>query len=175
MELALNLGAGEGTKPPFSHAPAPWINIDIRSSTRPDVVADIRELPFADQSAGRVYAGHVLEHLPFETVEAALLEILRVLAHGAPLLVVGPDMDKSVPLHAAGRITDERLASNRCHGDDDDPCTHSWDCSARLVMASLEEAGFMAVRELPIEDTPLEFPVFDRGTPDQMAVLAEAP
>jgi predicted SAM-dependent methyltransferase len=60
------------------------------------VVADIRDLPFPDGSAEAVYAGHVLEHIEYHEVGAALTEIRRVLQPGGRLGVVGPDMDRAV-------------------------------------------------------------------------------
>ena len=60
--IYLNLGCG-------SHvAPSPWVNVDCSYGTAgfpcfPDVLCDIRTLPWQDGEVDAVYAGHVLEHL----------------------------------------------------------------------------------------------------------------
>ena len=100
--MILNVGCGG------HRAPEPWVNIDrsLGSAPRedgrrsfpchPDVVADVRSLPYEDGSVSAVYAGHVLEHIEFEEVHLALEEFHRVLKPGGKLAVVGPDMDRAV-------------------------------------------------------------------------------
>jgi ubiquinone/menaquinone biosynthesis C-methylase UbiE len=51
---------------------------DIDENLKPDVVADMRKLPFADQSFDVVMACEVLEHIPFDDFAAALEEMKRV-------------------------------------------------------------------------------------------------
>lgn len=51
---------------------------DIDKDLNPDYVADIRKLPFKDNSFDLVVAFEVLEHLPFADFEIALKEIKRV-------------------------------------------------------------------------------------------------
>lgn len=93
--MFLNLGCG-------GHAfPEPWVNIDRSLGTRsfpchPDVLAHIADLPFGDESADAVYAGHVLEHLEYDECPAVAAEIRRVLKPGGRFAVVGPDMDRAV-------------------------------------------------------------------------------
>lgn len=50
---------------------------DIDAKLRPDHVADIRSLPFDDDSFDVVMACEVLEHLPWPAVEEALRELHR--------------------------------------------------------------------------------------------------
>ncbi len=54
------------------------ITCDLNPELKPDIVADIRNLPFDDNSFDAVVAFEVLEHLPFEYFEKSLKEINRV-------------------------------------------------------------------------------------------------
>ncbi len=60
---------------------------DFDKDLNPDVVADIRKLPFLDNSFDLVTAFEVLEHLPFAEVEVALSELKRV-SNGKVLISV---------------------------------------------------------------------------------------
>ena len=71
--MKLNLGAGytklEG-----------YINIDIRESVSPDMVADLsKEFPFESNSVDEVRAFDFLEHIPLGKTIDVIEEIFRVL------------------------------------------------------------------------------------------------
>lgn len=51
---------------------------DFAKDLEPDVLADVRNLPFKDNSFDTVMICEVLEHLPFEDFEKALSELHRV-------------------------------------------------------------------------------------------------
>jgi hypothetical protein len=168
----LNLGAGE----PWSHAPTPWIDIDIRPDVLPDVVADVRHLPFRSDSAERVYAGHLLEHVPQEEVAYVLIEIMRVLVPGGAFLAVGPDAERSARLLATGHVSPERHQSNLVtEGGEGNPCLHQWNTSAQLIALMVWQVGFIGIAEIDIANTSPAFPVFDRGSKDQYAVRGWKP
>lgn len=52
--------------------------LDINKNLRSDVVGEITELPFISNKFDAVLCCEVLEHIPFEKVEAALKEIGRI-------------------------------------------------------------------------------------------------
>jgi hypothetical protein len=93
----LNLGCGTYRLNGFT-------NVDLDQNLHPDLVADVRTLPFRDGVAEKIYAGHIIEHLwPWEVVPA-LLEWRRVMKAGAVLYIVFPDMHKAAFAYVKGQI-----------------------------------------------------------------------
>lgn len=82
----LNLGCGG------HYIEGDWINIDLDTSRKLDRVADVRCLPYDDNSVDEIYAGHVLEHFAACHAVGILREWRRVLKEGCKLTVVVPDI-----------------------------------------------------------------------------------
>src|SRR3989344_2652577 len=75
----LLVGVGDGIVPFFlRHARFEITTLDFDASLKPDVVGDIRALPFKDGEFDVAGAFEVLEHMPFEESERALAELARV-------------------------------------------------------------------------------------------------
>ena len=75
------LEIGIGNKTVANYLKQQGVNIetcDFDEGLGPDYVADIRELPFQDNSYDLVLASEIIEHLPWEEVDEALAEIARV-------------------------------------------------------------------------------------------------
>jgi hypothetical protein len=51
---------------------------DFAADLKPDVVADVRELPVEDNAYDTTCAFQVLEHLPFEDFEKGVSELIRI-------------------------------------------------------------------------------------------------
>jgi len=78
MGLFLNFGAGP------NQLPEPWQNLNAEHDIR-------KRLKFADGSASRILAEHVIEHVPFMQGYGFLQECLRVLEPGGVLRLAFPD------------------------------------------------------------------------------------
>jgi predicted SAM-dependent methyltransferase len=86
-----------------------WINIDIDPNFG-DITADVRKLPFDDDTVDEIYAGHLLEHFAPGEHAALLNEWKRVLTKDGKLTVTVPDIRKSLDLVMQGKMTLELLA-----------------------------------------------------------------
>jgi SAM-dependent methyltransferase len=76
------------------------------------VQADVRELPFADDTFDKAVAGDLVEHLDDETFRAMLRELVRVLVAGGTLSIYTPN-----PRHPIERLKARNLilAQNPTH------------------------------------------------------------
>jgi hypothetical protein len=153
MTVKLNLGCGE-------FHPRGWVNVDAQDNSQvaPDVVADITKPPFADGCAERIYAGHVLEHLPFGVARGAVIKWRRLLAPGGALFVVGPDCIRASALRELGKLTqaewiDIRWGACRWPGDE-----HQWESTTTLTKRLLNRAGWNTT-EIALEDAAQFAPV----------------
>jgi predicted SAM-dependent methyltransferase len=68
------------------------IRVDINPQVNPDVIADVRFLPFEDCFADQVNASHILEHFSFRETISVLREWIRVLKIGGRLIIVVPNL-----------------------------------------------------------------------------------
>ena len=88
------------------------VTADFDSDLNPDVVADVRALPFDDDNFNGVLAFEILEHIPWDDVRVALGELRRV-AEWALISVpsVGPAFSLRARLPKAFQIV--RMAARR--------------------------------------------------------------
>jgi SAM-dependent methyltransferase len=92
-DLKLHIGCGPG------HL-AGWINIDIDPA--PLSINVLQGLPFPAGSVTRVFVSHMLEHMFFpRDVKFFLSELRRVMAPGAALRVVVPDVEQCLEAYVA--------------------------------------------------------------------------
>jgi SAM-dependent methyltransferase len=76
----VEIGAGDGVVGDYlrRQGAITYTSVDYAADVQPDVVADVRKLPFKDGEFDVACAFEVLEHLPFEDFDAALSELMRV-------------------------------------------------------------------------------------------------
>lgn len=84
----LEIGVGNGTvNAVLKRRGLSVESLDIDPALEPDVIGDIRQLPFADASFDTALVAEVLEHLPWSDLETALAEVARVVRRGAVISV----------------------------------------------------------------------------------------
>lgn len=166
----LNLGSGD------QYVPG-WVNVDLPSCPhRADQHVDLAgRLPWADASIGRVYAGHLLEHMHWAQCRHLLLALRRCMRPGGQILVVGPDLAKAREMADAGEVLEVPLehikdGSRRWPGDE-----HRWAPDATSTGRLLELAGWSQIRPLEMAEVDGVWPVAFRGPRWQYAVTAVAP
>lgn len=156
--MLLNVGCG-------NHYAPGWTNLDItrNQACRPDILGDVRQLPFPDSTVQRAYLGHVLEHIPWEDVHGALQEVHRVLEPGASVLIVGPAIENATDPHVREGIVH---GAGRWAGD-----RHMWVPSAASTLAHTQLV-FPAARPLALERIRLDLWPVVALVPWQCAVSA---
>jgi predicted SAM-dependent methyltransferase len=133
---ALNIGAGIN---PIAGA----VNADLREGPDIDVTLNVMTppWPFDAQFFGRVFAFHLLEHIPVTTVLVVFAEAYRVLKPGGVFVAEVPDVVAVAQTLVNGQWGALRnlYAMDRYLGD-----AHRWgyDASALAVLAAV--AGFAA-------------------------------
>lgn len=82
--------------------------LDIDPKCKPDIVADMANLPEDIGPFDAAYAAHSLEHLPPHGVESCLAGILKILKPGGSAIIRVPDLAGISPtddvLYMAGEI-----------------------------------------------------------------------
>jgi predicted SAM-dependent methyltransferase len=147
--IRLNLGCGDKKWEDY-------INVDICPETRgvkPDVVSDLRKLPFPDEYADEIHAIHVIEHFYVWEVESVLSEWRRVLKTGGKLILELPSMEKIIGnfidgVNAPGGVVNMRITWWGLFGDPSykDPyMMHQWCYTKGMIQEAIKSAGFKDV------------------------------
>lgn len=69
------------------------LRVDIREEAEPDFRADIRQLPFENDSFSVVFNSHVLEHFGRNEIDDVLDEWIRIIEPGGELRLVVPNIE----------------------------------------------------------------------------------
>lgn len=144
----LNVGCG-------THYAEGWVNTDTwdTDTTTPDVkVTPNQPYPFEDNTFDAIYMGHVLEHIPWLEVSTFLKDMQRIAKPNAPILVVGPDVHKTIKRWKDGaepwwmvESVMEHLDENHQPGREGewwDGAHHHWNCHEARVEKILNLLGF---------------------------------
>ena len=96
------LNAGCGT-----HYAQGWVNTDVweNEETKPDIrVEPGKPYPFEDNTFDAVFMSHVLEHIEWAEVPVFINDMSRVAKPGVPMLIVCPDVFKTIKLWGEKRL-----------------------------------------------------------------------
>ncbi len=141
MAIRVNIGCG-------SKLLDGYLNCDFDdnySGQKPDVVCDIRELPFDDGFADEVLAVHVLEHFYIWEAEDVVNEWVRVLKPGGKLVIEVPCLDKIINHFIKFKGSPPiNLGMWGLYGDpsyQDERMCHRWAYSISQLQALLNQVG----------------------------------
>lgn len=139
-KLPLRLDIGGAANP---YAADEYTTVDIAGD--PDVLADARDLPFADGEVDSIWASHVLEHLAIVDVPKALAEWLRVLRPGGRAIIRVPNFDYVAKYWLTGpdRGWAEAMVFGLQTGEGE---FHKSAHTAGSIKADIEAAGFECLR-----------------------------
>lgn len=149
--MRLNVGCG-------THYAQDWVNTDVvkTETTTPDVVIDpYCSYPFDDNTFDAVFLGHVLEHIPWERVHSFLLDMRRIAKPGAPFLVVGPDIYRTIhrwkdnvePWETVASVLEHKEDAHLSAEGEWNGALHQWNCHHERVWELLSNAGFKQLED----------------------------
>lgn len=147
--MAVRLNVGSGSKRIEGYLSCDFA--DNYSGNPPDVVCDVRKLPFDADSVDEILAVHILEHLYVWEAEATILEWKRVLKPGGKLIIEVPCLDKIInrfiKFEGAPPIN---LGMWGLYGDPsykDERMTHRWCYSSNQLRALLDQCKMSDITE----------------------------
>ncbi|MDW8337412.1 MAG: methyltransferase domain-containing protein, partial [Tepidimonas sp.] len=137
--LWLELGCGE-------HPDPERINVDLRPLPGVDIVADVTQLPLPDASVADLRAAHLVEHFTAQHfVTRVLPEWYRVLAPGAVLRLITPDLSAMLQAHLRGELSEPDLVHVLYGGQDYEGDFHYHAYSPDALAALLRAHGFGSI------------------------------
>jgi SAM-dependent methyltransferase len=170
--MLLNAGCG-------THYAQGWVNTDVwvSETTKPDVkVTPGEPYPFEDNTFNAAFLGHVLEHMPWSDVSKFLKDISRIVKPGAPILIVGPDVFKTIQRWKDGQEPWYMVESVMEHLDMNyqpertnewwDGAHHHWNCHEKRIENLLQTLGFLHITNVfdIIPNDPMGTSWFDNVT-----------
>jgi len=118
--------------------------VDLWITDATDVICDINNLPWPDNSASIIESYHAIEHISHRKAQSTLFEWYRVLKPGGILILECPHFDRAVREYLAGN--NERLLSifgrQRSLGD-----AHLYGYNPRRLKILLKEVGYVDFSE----------------------------
>ena len=134
----IHLGCGEKKLTGF-------INIDARKTECTDLVCDINNLPFDDNSIDLIYMCHSLEHIPLYSIQPTLLKLYKVLRKGGRLFISVPDFNVLSSLYLSGKVPLTSIV-RAIHGGQEYPeNTHYMSYDRNLLSSILSSSGFSLI------------------------------
>lgn len=138
--IRLNLGCG--------HVPIDgYVNVDRRALPDVDVVAEVDDLPFAENEVFEIFSAHMLEHFPQEQLRRTLLPYwYKLLKKGGVFRAIVPDGNGMINAYKSGEYTYDTFRKVTYGGQDYDGDFHYNMFSTASLSELLQEAGFTDVK-----------------------------
>lgn len=153
----LNLGCGDKLLDGY-------FNIDVAPSRKgvvPDLIADLRNIPFDPASVDEILAVHVIEHFYLWEAKKVLIHWQNLLRAGGTIILECPNMLTA----ARALVEDESLATDLegkrgqhvmwpIYGDpgwEDPLMCHKWGYTPASLIRLLTDVGFSGVRQEPAQ------------------------
>lgn len=136
-----------------------WINIDVYQDEliRPDIIVSRESAyPFSDSSFDAAYLGHIIEHIEWTQVAGYISEICRIVKTGAPILIVGPDVKKTIEAYSSGHLDWSSLEATLEHQHFNyqdsknvywDGASHFWNCHYERIAMLLRSMGIDDIQD----------------------------
>lgn len=168
--MKLNLGCGDKILPGY-------VNVDVapsRKGVSPDVLSDLRSLPFEHGTIDEIVSIHVIEHFYYWEAVPLLKYWYELLKVDGMLILECPNLLTA----AKALVDDESLASNLSgkrgqhvmwplYGDpawQDELMCHRWGYTPESLVVLLKECGYRNPKQAPAE--------FKKRDPRDMRVVA---
>lgn len=123
-----------------------WTNVDLFSTVKADVYADITALPLDRKSFNVIYASHVLEHVQRNTVIATLAHWADLLVPGGVLRIAVPNFEAVAKRYAATGNLAELMGL--LYGGQNHPKNNHFVTFDKVTLtAAMRSAGLRNIRE----------------------------
>ncbi len=120
-----------------------FINIDINPECEPDILGDVRELEFENESIDLILASQVLEHFDLLDVKFLLSKFYKWLKHNSHLIIEVPDVGTILDMVEKGKCKLEDYYEYAIYGNQFEiGMKHKSQFDETLLMNMLKEAGF---------------------------------
>jgi ubiquinone/menaquinone biosynthesis C-methylase UbiE len=147
--IRLNLGAGGDIR-------KGWCNVDIRPSAGVDLVCDVSCLPFDDNSANKIYASDVLEHVRYVDVRETLEEWYRVLARKGTITIKVPSISTVATNYVRHTIDTKEFVRLVYGGQEEGDIAnvHKSGFDPQYLSLLMKKAGFKITKIISHPDPP---------------------
>lgn len=102
-----------------------------------DVKAALPHLPFKNEMFEYIQCSHLIEHIDFNSVPAALFELRRVMKPNGIMFISAPDMER------ANAVESAQWEHYTIKGGVPEGWEHNWVSTLRLLRELLIKAGFV--------------------------------
>ncbi len=138
-EILLNLGAGDK---PLKN----YINIDSREECNPDLVCDIRKLPYKENTVDRILVSDALEHVGRTEVKTVLEHWYNILKPSGILIIKTPNIDTIIDFYKDKKIPFDELIGKIYGNQDYDGNYHYTGFNPENIKQFLTSVGFKIIR-----------------------------